>query len=72
MKCYIAKLERVNYYMGKRFPVFAVPVPTSTGTKVVETNAIYKQKDIDNMQNHKAKILYDPKKNRIYVICLVD
>ena len=72
LPCYKVKLDKVNYYLNKKIPVFACAIPTKLGTEVVETNAIYKIKDVPYYKGHQAKVLYDSKKHRIYVISLVD
>ena len=69
---YKVKLDKVNYYMNKKIPVFLATIPTNLGTEVVETNAIYKLKDIPLYKGHMAKVLYDSKKNRIYIISLLN
>ena len=58
--------------MNKKIPVFLATIPTKLGTEVVETNAIYKLKDIPLYKGHMAKVLYDSKKNRIYIISLLN
>lgn len=72
LPCYKVKLDKVNYYLNKKIPVFACAIPTKLGTEVVETNAIYKLKDVPLYKGHQAKVLYDSKKHRIYVISLLD
>lgn len=69
---YKVKLDKVNYYMNKKIPVFLATIPTKLGTEAVETNAIYKLKDVPLYKGHFAKVLYDSKKNRIYVISILD
>ena len=72
MPVYEIKLDKVNYYLNGKIPVFAGRIKTESGYKVIETNAIYKLKHVEIYENHKAKVLYDEKKNRIYIITLLD
>ncbi|MDY5983370.1 MAG: hypothetical protein SPJ17_06700 [Anaeroplasma sp.] len=72
LPAYKVKLDKVNYYLNKKIPVFACPIQTKLGTILVETNAIYKLKQVPLYKGHLAKVLYDQKKNRIYIITLLD
>ena len=70
--CQEVRIQKVNYYMSGKIPVFLGRVKTSSETKMVETNAIYKLKHVEIYQNKKVKALYDEKKNRIYILSLLD
>lgn len=70
--CQEVRIQKVNYYMSGKIPVFLGRVKTSSETKMVETNAIYKLKHVEIYQNKKVKVLYDEKKNRIYILSLLD
>jgi hypothetical protein len=72
LKCIMIKIDKVNFYLNGRVPVFSARVKTDTGNKMVETNAIYKLKHIEDYLHHKAKAFYDEKKDRIYIITLLD
>ena len=68
----INKIEDNSGYLNKKIPVFACPIQTKLGTILVETNAIYKLNQVPLYKGHLAKVLYDQKKNRIYIITLLD
>ena len=72
LESYQVKLDKINWYMSGKIPVFAVAIKTKLGTELVETNAIFKKKDIDSYKGHKALVLHDPKKKRIYLIKVID
>lgn len=68
LKSYEVTLDKINWYMNDKIPVFAVPIKTELGTDLVETNAIFKKNEISKYQGRKALVLHDNKKNRIYII----
>ena len=61
-------LDKINWYMSNRIPVFAVPIKTKLGTEIVETNAIFKKDEIYNYKGRKALVLHDPNKKRVYIV----
>lgn len=72
LNSYVVTLDKINWYLNNKIPVFAVAIKTNLGTELVETNAIFKKNEIGLFKGHKAIVLHDPKKKRIYVIKLID
>lgn len=65
-------LDKINWYMSDKIPVFQVAIKTKLGIELVETNAIFKKKEINQYKGKKAQVLYDNKKNRVYIVKLLN
>lgn len=66
------RLDKINWYMNDKIPVFQVSIKTKLGIELVETNAIFKKKEINQLKGKKALVLYDAKKNRVYIVKLLN
>lgn len=72
LSSHMVSLDKINWYMNDKIPVFAIPIKTELGTELVETNAIFKKKEIYKYKGKKALVLYDNKKNRVYIVKLLE